>query len=161
MLMVTIPMTMIHANDMPLLDMMPMGYDWNYVNSLFSSLGNNGRLVYQRSQLPLDMIYPFLFAITYAMLLGLLLRKSNQFKPPLWWLCCLPILAGMADYLENFWILKMLSSYPELHENTVTTANTFTWIKSMSTMLFFGVVFAVLVKMLWNEISKSKYEHQI
>ena len=43
MLMVTIPKTMEFSRGMKLLDMMPTGYDWNYVNELFNTLGENGR----------------------------------------------------------------------------------------------------------------------
>jgi hypothetical protein len=60
MLTVTIPKTMEFSNGMKLLDMMPTGYDFNYVNELFSSLGENGRETYLTSQIPVDMIYPLL-----------------------------------------------------------------------------------------------------
>ena len=43
MLTVTIPKTMEFSNGMKLLDMMPTGYDLNYVNELFNWLGENGR----------------------------------------------------------------------------------------------------------------------
>ena len=65
MLTVTIPKTMTFSNGLKLLDMMPLGYDLEYINMLFETLGENGRQVYLTNQLPVDMIYPFLFGISY------------------------------------------------------------------------------------------------
>ncbi len=61
MLMVTIPKTMGFSNGMKLLDMMPTGYNQDYVNKLFRTLGENGREIYLTNQIPVDMIYPLLF----------------------------------------------------------------------------------------------------
>jgi hypothetical protein len=61
--MVTIPKTMAFANGMKLLDMMPAGYDFDYVIKLFNALGENGRKTYLTSLIPVDMIYPLLFAV--------------------------------------------------------------------------------------------------
>jgi hypothetical protein len=43
MLFVTIPKTMGFSNGMKLLDMLPTGYNRDYVNELFRTLGENGR----------------------------------------------------------------------------------------------------------------------
>jgi len=67
----TIPHVMSFADDIKLLDMMPTGYDFNYVTILLASLGPSGRSAYLQQQIPLDMIYPLLFAVTYFLLLAL------------------------------------------------------------------------------------------
>ncbi len=46
MLLVTIPMVMDFVHGMNLLDMMPMGYNLEYVHSLFQTLGSEGRKAY-------------------------------------------------------------------------------------------------------------------
>ena len=63
MLTITIPKTMAYSGEMKLLDMMPMGYNFEYVNHLFESLGEKGRSIYLYHQIPLDMLYPFLFGM--------------------------------------------------------------------------------------------------
>ena len=78
MLMVTIPKTMGFSKGMKLLDMMPMGYDSEYINTLFEALGENGRGVYLYNQIPIDMVYPFLFGISYCLLLVYFLQKINK-----------------------------------------------------------------------------------
>ena len=69
-LFLTIPKTIGFSNGMKLLDMMPTGYDLNYVNGLFNALGENGREIYLTNQIPVDMIYPLLFGLTYSLLLA-------------------------------------------------------------------------------------------
>ncbi|MBC2845079.1 hypothetical protein [Winogradskyella flava] len=145
MLTVTIPKTMEFSNGMQLLDMMPTGYNLNYVNELFTSLGENGRLTYLNDQIPVDMIYPLLFGLSYCLLLGYFLKKLNKLNSPYKYLCVIPIIAGIADYLENIGIIAMLKNYPELTEVAVKTTRSFSLIKSISTSAFFIVLIVMLI----------------
>lgn len=137
MLTVTIPKTMKFSNGMKLLDMLPTGYNQDYVNELLMTLGEQGRHIYLTKQIPVDMIYPLLFGLTYSLLLAYFLKKLNKLKPPFSYLCLLPIIAGIADYAENIGIITMLNSYPDLTTYIVQTSSTFSVIKSTSTSLFF------------------------
>ncbi|RUT79995.1 hypothetical protein [Ancylomarina longa] len=145
MLTVTIPKTMEFSNGMKLLDMMPSGYDLNYVSELFSSLGENGRETYLTSQIPVDMIYPLLFGLSYCLLLGYFLKKLNKLNSPFLYLCLLPVIAGISDYLENIGIITMLNNYPDLTETMVNATNTFTVLKSISTSVFFIALIVILI----------------
>lgn len=156
MLIVTIPLTMNFSNGMELLDMIPTGYDLNYVSELFSSLGENGRKTYLTNQIPVDMIYPLLFGLTYCLLLAYFLKKLNKLNAPYTYLCLLPIIAGIADYLENFGIITMLKSYPDLTEIAVKTTNSFSLIKSVSTSVFFIVLIIVLIILGFQALNRKK-----
>ncbi|HHC78591.1 MAG TPA: hypothetical protein ENK46_01820 [Flavobacteriia bacterium] len=145
MLTVTIPKTMEFSNGMKLLDMMPSGYDLNYVSELFSSLGENGRETYLTSQIPVDMIYPLLFGLSYCLLLGYFLKKLNKLNSPYLYLCILPVIAGISDYLENIGIITMLNNYPDLTETMANATNTFTVLKSISTSIFFIALIVILI----------------
>jgi len=145
MLMVTIPKTMKFSNGMKLLDMMPTGYDWNYVNELFNSLGENGRKTYLRSQIPVDMFYPLLFAISYCFIFAYFLNKLKRLNTSFIYLCLLPLIAGIADYFENFGIIIMLNNYPDLTETMVSITNTFSVLKSTSTTIFFIALVVILI----------------
>ena len=48
---------MAFSGGMKLLDMMPLGYDMDYINTLFETLGEKGRDIYLYNQIPVDMIY--------------------------------------------------------------------------------------------------------
>ncbi len=156
MLTVTIPRTMSHSNGMKLLDMMPTGYDLNYVSQLFDSLGEIGRRYYLTNQIPVDMIYPLLFGLSYCLLLAYFLKKLKKLNAPYIYLCLLPIIAGIADYLENFGIITMLKSYPDLTQGMVSTTSLFSVIKSISTSLFFITLIIVLILLGFKAIKEKK-----
>ena len=157
MLLVTIPKTVAYSGGMKLLDMMPQGYDSEYVNELFSKLGKEGRDVYLFNQIPVDMIYPFLFGITYSLLVAYFLKKLDKLNTPYIFLCLIPIIAGIADYLENIGIVTMLNEYPDLSVEHIRTTNIFSIIKSVSTTLFFIVLIVViiLVGIKWIKLKQS------
>jgi len=145
MLTVTIPKTMTSSNGMKLLDMRPTGYDSVYVNTLFETLGVNGREVYLYNQIPVDMIYPFLFGISYCLLIAYFLKKINKLNSNFFYLCFLPIIAGIADYLENFGIIIMLNNYPNLSQISMNATNIFSIVKSMSTAIYFIALIITLL----------------
>lgn len=145
MILITIPKVMAYANGMQLLDMMPLGYDIAYVNDLFDTLGSNGRDAYLGKQIPLDMIYPSLFAISYCLVLGFFLNKFDKLKTVLVIFCLLPIVAGAMDYAENIGIIALLNDYPKISDRTVTITSYFSLLKSMVTTLYFIILISSLV----------------
>lgn len=153
MLTITIPKTMTFSNGLKLLDMMPLGYDLEYINTLFETLGEKGRQVYLTNQLPVDMIYPFLFGISYCLLIGFFLKKLNKLDSLFFYLCFLPIIAGVADYLENFGIFTMLYNFPGFSPFTAKVTNVFSMVKSTTTTVFF---IALIITLLVLGINKIK-----
>ncbi len=130
---------------MKLLDMMPLGYDLDYVNALFETLGQQGRHAYLYIQLPVDMVYPALFGISYCLVLAFFLKKLNKFNSRLFYLCLLPLFAGLADYLENIRIINLLTNYPNLTPGMVTTTSFFSLLKSSITTLYFLILIGILI----------------
>ena len=157
MILVTIPKTVAFSGGMKLLDMMPQGYDSEYVTELFNKLGKEGRDVYLSNQIPVDMVYPFLFSITYSLLIAYFLKKLDKLNTSFFYLCLIPIIAGIADYLENIGIVTMLNSYPDLSVVHISTTNIFSLTKSISTTLFFMVliVIIILVGIKWLKLKRS------
>ena len=145
MLLVTIPATMEFSNGLQLLDMMPAGYDLAYVNTLFQTLGDTGRQMYLTKQIPVDMMYPLLFGISYAAVLAYFLLKLPKLNPKYLYLCLLPVIAGIADYLENIGIITMLNVYPRVTETSVHITSLFSIIKSSATSIYFMVLIVVLI----------------
>ncbi|MCJ7466475.1 MAG: hypothetical protein MUO53_07260 [Maribacter sp.] len=145
MLTFTIPTVMGFANGMKLLDMMPLGYDLDYANALFNALGPQGRDAYLYNQLPMDMVYPALFGISYCLVLAYFLKKLNKIDTKLFYLCLLPLFAGLADYLENFGIINLMTNYPNLTSGMVTTTSFFSLLKSGATSLYFLILIGTLI----------------
>ena len=135
MLLVTIPKTVAYSGGVKLLDMMPQGYDSEYVNDLFSKLGKEGRDVFYRG----DM----------ARVIGDFMKENGGFLSyediSNFYLCLIPIIAGIADYLENIGIITMLNDYPDLSIVQISSTNIFSIIKSVSTTLFFIVLIVIII----------------
>lgn len=145
MLTVTIPNVMAFSKGMKLLDMMPTGYDIEYVNTLFNTLGQEGRDAYLYHQIPLDMLYPLLFGICFCLLLAYCLNRLNKLRTPFIYLCFLPIIAGLFDYLENIGIITLLGNFPQIAIKTVKFTNFFSLMKSTTTTIYFLVLIIALL----------------
>jgi len=145
MLTVTIPMILSFSKGIKTLDMMPLGYDYDYINTLFETLGKKGRDVYLYYQIPVDMIYPFLFGLSYCLVIAYFLKKLNKFNTPYLYLCLLPVIAGIADYGENIGIISMLTNYPEQSQFSMSVTTVFSILKSTATSLYFVALIITLI----------------
>ncbi len=156
MLILTIPKVMGFAGGMKLLDMMPTGYSAEYVDSLFNALGENGRHAYLFNQLPVDMIYPGLFAVSYCLVLAYFLNKLGKLESLLFYFCLLPIFSGLSDYCENIGIITMLKSYPENSVLLSQVTSVFSILKSVSTTIYFITLTIVLIALGWKSFKPKK-----
>jgi len=146
MIFMTIPKVMAFSGDLKLLDMMPLGYDLDYVNALFSALGEKGRDTYLYSQIPVDMIYPFLFGLTYSLIFAYFLDKLGKLDSVFIYAGLLPLMAGTADYLENMGIVLMLANFPDVSKGLAGITNVFSMVKSAATTVYFILL---ILLMLW------------
>lgn len=149
MLFYSIPAVTAFAPQLPIFDLSPFGYSFNYATELLDTLGVEGRNLYLSTQLPLDFIYPGLFSITYSLLLVWLFGQTFNVSSKVFVFALVPFLAGIFDYAENVFIIKMIISFPDLQVATVNMASIFTLLKSSFTMLFFVLLmvgFALLLK---------------
>lgn len=145
MLLYTIPRVEQYAPEMRLFDLSPTGYSFVYAIELLRVLGVKGRDLYMYQQLPLDFIYPGLFAVSCCLVLSWLFAKSLNANSKMFFLCFVPVAAGLFDYLENIGIVRMLISYPNVAESLVSITSFLTILKSGFTtavfvLLLLGVV---------------------
>lgn len=141
MLMYTIPMVQSHAPDLALFDLSPTGYSYEHAASLLQELGLEGRQIYLTRQLPLDFIYPGLFAISYSLFLLWLFSKGFKENAKIFSLAFIPVFGGVFDYLENICIIIMLKTFPTTSLMLVKISSTFTLLKGIFTTLFFILLF--------------------
>ena len=147
MLLWSIPAVSEFADGMLILDMMPWGYDFEYATSLLQNLDMEGRSAYLYRQMPLDMVYPFLFGMCYSYLMAWMFSKIPALNANWTLLCLLPLIAGLFDYLENIGIIMILLAFDDLSQRVVNATSAFTIVKSISTTIYFIsliVLFAVL-----------------
>lgn len=136
-LLYTIPAVLENAPDMKLFDMSPGGYSLEYAENLLDAIGADGRQTYLTLQLPMDFVYPGLFAVTYTLLLTWLFDKGFAQESPVFYLAFVPAVAGLFDYLENIGIIMMLRSFPNISAATVAFASMSSVIKSVFTIGFY------------------------
>jgi hypothetical protein len=152
----SIPAVSAFAPELPLFDMSPTGYTFAYANELLSALGTEGRNLYLTTQLPLDFIYPGLFAITYSLLLVWLFAKTCKVNSKIYVIAFVPFLAGIFDYMENLFIIKMINSFPDLQATTVEIASTFTLLKSGFSTVFFVLLTVGFVLLFKQKVSNAR-----
>lgn len=145
MLLITIPKVMQYSGGMQLLDMLPTGYNHDYVRTLLDTLGSQGRDVYLHTQIPVDMIYPGLFGISYCLVMAYFLNKLGKLDSYLFYFCLIPVFSGIFDYSENIGIISMLNNYPDNSDLLTKVTSVFSVLKSSFTTLYFIFLIFVLV----------------
>ena len=137
MVAVTLPHISSLAGGLDAFDMMPFGYDLDYASKFLTAIGTDGRSYYLTRQIPLDLLYPGLFMLSYA---ALWLWLQSKMREPTAWLrlgALLAVAAGACDYVENAFIATMLTGFPDLSGTTVQLASFFALVKSMGTTVYF------------------------
>jgi len=155
MLTFSIPAVSAYSPDLPLFDLSPTGYSFSYAYELLDTLGVEGRILYVSVQLPLDLIYPGLFAITYSLLLIWIFGKTFNVKSNVYYFAFVPVFAGVFDYIENIFIMKMIDEFPNLQETTVNFASTFTILKSSFTVFYFVLLIVAIVLIIKAKLFKN------
>lgn len=156
MLLVTIPKLMKYTGGMKILDMMPLGYDPDYVKTLFQQLGEDGRNFYLYYQIPLDLIYPFLFATSISLMLYWFFEKLVIPNSKIFYASLIPVFAASFDYLENFGIIAMLSIYPDFSFLLAQITSVFSLLKSSLVSVSFTILIITIIIFLVQKIRRWK-----
>lgn len=129
----------------PVFDMMPAGYDSQFAQNLLTALGAEGRHYYLWRQIPLDLIYPALFGMSFFLLATWLAGKLQAYQRILGLTALVAVAVAVFDYIENIFIILMLRQFPELSDTLVGAASMATLFKSGLTTIYFVVVMVVLL----------------
>jgi len=155
MLFYSIPKVLEYSGGMKILDLIPTGYNTEYAQRLLETLGETGREIYSFQQIPLDMIYPGLFAVSFSLLLAFLLKKTFPLTSEIQNLAIIPIFVGLFDYMENIGIIIMLTSYPDFYAWVASITNIFSISKSLLTTIVFVLIIISLVRIFVRKILKQ------
>ncbi|HEY2492309.1 MAG TPA: hypothetical protein VGI33_05300 [Paenibacillus sp.] len=156
MLWVTIPAIQNKADGMKIFDLMFVGYSPQYVASFLDTIGEEGRKLYLMHQIPLDLIYPGLMAVTGALFIALF---SNTINRRLGVIMFVPIFGAVFDYLENIMVAVMLYSFPNIPEPIVTIASISTIFKTILDTLYLVSLMVLFVIFIYKVMrGKGKIE---
>ncbi len=159
MILWSLPTLMEYAGGLKAFDMRPAGYNFSDATTLLRNLGNDGLNFYKNTQLLLDTFYPFGFILTYAIGCLWVFEKLDSLKFLGKSGALASVIAGIADYIENFFIFQLIEVNPQITEDLVSKANISTLVKSISTTIamsifilsFLVLGFSTLIKNLKRE----------
>jgi len=134
---------------------MRFGYAFSEIQAAFTSIGIEGLRMWAIAHSP-DFLFPlaYSFSMMFAIMLELnslgknsgLLRKS----------VILPLLGGIADYIENILILSQIAVFPNLSEIVIALASMITLLKWVFLMLGFLVIFGLLSIIVYKRITSKE-----
>jgi len=78
----------------------------------FTGMGEAGRAFDLTHIVPLDLVFPFMYTLFYAVTITWLLHKWLPAQSRWHRLNVIPLVGGIADYLENLGIITMLVAWP-------------------------------------------------
>jgi hypothetical protein len=96
------------------------------------------------------MVFPIVNSLLLMLILFNLLKKVNVPNSKWLYLSLLPILGGFFDFLENFNILNLLNSYPNITQDQVAMASLITSMKWFSSALVIGLIVVLIVMLMIN-----------
>ncbi len=114
-------------------DMQPFGYGVSAAVELLNALGEDGRNYYLTRQIPLDMMYPALLAVTLASMMkwfGLSGVNTGLVRISI----ALSVCAALFDYAENLGVSIMILKWPNLPHMLVQASSLATISKSCLTV---------------------------
>lgn len=147
-----------HTNGVGILDL-ERSYSAEYAYKVFKLQGDVGRQFYKKLLISLDFIFPLTYMLFWATLITFVLRKWLPHNHMLQKLSLIPLIAGLADYLENICILIMLHNYPKELYNIAATANVMTILKGALIAISFLVLAIGLIGLLSKVIHKKITEN--
>ncbi len=132
------------------LDLRPTGYSAEEARALLAALGAEGRNLYLKGQLVLDLLYPPLLALTLASLYALLGRDLSHR-----WVVngaiAVSWLSAALDYLENAGIAAMLLTWNDLSDDLVQVTSAATLAKSATTTMAMTGLLVLAAWALWRK----------
>lgn len=137
------------ASDTPekveLLDVEVFGFDEEKVHQIMTALGKEGRKQYIRFHRHQDFIFPFTYAFFLSITLFLLAGKRFRSNLPAIITSLIPLLAMMADFIENHYITLICKQYPDTEPGIIQAASLANSAKSLFLLITFGAVILLLI----------------
>lgn len=133
-------------------DMRPFGYSPAETATLLEALGIDGREYYLTRQIPLDILYPALLALTLSSTIFWFGKRMPN-KRIVHFGIALSVGSALFDYIENLGIVAMILSWPDVSDPLVYATSTATIAKSVITTV--AVVMVLLTALMWCRLPNA------
>jgi hypothetical protein len=114
------------------------------VYSVLNALGEAGRTFDLTRIVPLDLVFPFTYALFLSIAISWALTRWLPDDSPWIGLNLVPVIAGTADYCENAGIITLLLTYPARLDPVALFTSTMYVIKFAFSTFSFIALFAAL-----------------
>jgi hypothetical protein len=121
-----------------------VGYTKEKIIELFNSYSEQGMKLYNQVHL-IDLFNPLVYSLLFASLCYYFFKETKFEK-----LSLIPFLAGLFDYVENYFLYRMKEQYPEISEGLVETSNSISLIK----YAILGITIATFIFGIYQWIKK-------
>lgn len=136
-------------------DLQTFGFSVSIAESIVNNLNSQTIDLYLFPQLTLlDVLYPFLLALFLSSFLFRLFLITKTKSKANSILLIVPFLAMGFDYLENTYIILMISKSVEITKSFVLLSSSFTVLKSTLTSIAWLTIFTYSIK--WLSLRKNK-----
>lgn len=122
-----------------IIDMMP-NYDKALINDFFTNIKPEGIAIHKFITSVVDMIFPIAYGVLFILLLAFFIKKILGPESNWMYLSLIPLALMIFDYQENFRILGLIDSFPDLDVAKVDRASSSSSIKSILTNVCFGMI---------------------
>ena len=132
-----------------------MGFDPARTLQMVADYGPAARAYYRQMELTLDVIYPLVYSLLFAVVLTLLFRHKPY--KPFGWVTLLPLVGWGFDYLENAAIVGLLTTYPAQSTALAVVCEVAKSGKWLSFALVVGFSLYGLFRLIMSKIQTSSY----
>lgn len=129
-------------------------YNLSDISVFLDKLGQNGRSMYQLTHFGPDLIFPISYSLFFASLNSQMGKRLVYTKHKTRFIFLLSMVAGFFDLLENFTIIALVASYPQLNQGLALSAQLFTIFK----FNFFIINIAGTLFLLLLMVKKNMYK---
>jgi hypothetical protein len=145
------------GNALPVMDLM-FGFDKETAYHTLESYGQEGRDKMLCIGRLIDSIYPFVYTMLDILAITFLFRKFLPATSKLHLLNLLPFFAFVFDFIENYFLGKLITTYPNLSDTTVRMASLFNQLKWIAAALCIFFILCGLIG--WMVRGRKKPEPQ-
>lgn len=131
-------------------------YDADMVYRVFDAQGEEGRQFYKGLLLSIELVFPIVYRTFIALLISLILSRLFSVGSRFRYLCLLPFVGMLADYLENILIVIMLSNYPQRLVEIAGIAGWITFIKLTSLFVDYAIIIVGIIGLVYFGITGKK-----
>lgn len=134
---------------------MRIGYTFSEIQTAFASIGIEGLRMWVIAHSP-DFLFPLAYSVSMMFAIMMELNSLGKNSGILRKSVLLPLLGGIADYIENLLILSQIAVFPNLSELVIAFASVITLLKWVFLMLGFLVIFGLLLIMIYRRITTKE-----